>query len=166
MIASRPGRPRRRRRRSFEMSENPLRVIANIDGGARGNPGPAGAAVIIRDAEDGQVIHELGLFLGETTNNVAEYRSLLAALAAAETLGASEVQVVSDSELLVRQMTGRYRVRNAGLRELFEQANALVGEFGRVAFRHVPREQNKDADRLVNQAINLKRNIGDAAETP
>jgi probable phosphoglycerate mutase len=136
-----------------------LRVTLNIDGGARGNPGPAGAAFVIRAADDGAVLRQRGIFLGRQTNNVAEYRALLAGLEAAAELGASQVEVVSDSELLVRQMNGRYRVRNEDLKKLFDEALALQGKFSACTYRHVRREQNAPADRLVNQAINLKRNV-------
>ena len=136
-----------------------MRVTLNIDGGARGNPGPAAAAFVIRAAGDGAVLRQRGIFLGRQTNNVAEYRALLAGLEAAAELGASEVEVVSDSELLVRQMNGRYRVRNEDLKKLFDEAIALQGKFGACTYRHVRREQNAPADRLVNQAINLKRNV-------
>ena len=105
------------------------------------------------------VVYEAGLFLGQATNNVAEYQALLAGLKAASALGTQEVTVRSDSELLVRQMNGQYRVRNAGLKVLFEQAGALVGRFRRFDIEHVPRARNAHADRLVNQAINLKRNV-------
>jgi len=141
----------------------PLRVKVNIDGGARGNPGPAAAGVVIRSADDGTVLHEAGIFLGRATNNVAEYSSLVEALKAAARLGADEAEVLSDSELLVKQMSGDYRVRNDGLKPLFAQAQELAGGFKRFSLRHVNREQNKQADRLVRQAINLKRNIEDAA---
>lgn len=136
-----------------------MRVTLNIDGGARGNPGPAAAAFVIRAAGDGAVLRQRGIFLGKQTNNVAEYRALLAGLEAAAELGASEVEVVSDSELLVRQMNGRYRVRNEDLKKLFDEALALQGKFSACTYRHVRREQNAPPDRLVNQAINLKRNV-------
>jgi len=135
--------------------------IVHIDGGARGNPGPAGAGVVIR-AEDGTSLFEGGLFLGRATNNVAEYRALLAGLERARALGAETVEVRSDSELLVRQMQGRYRVRNEALRELFDEAAALCRCFERVRFTHVRRQQNTEADRLANQAMDLKRDVEDA----
>ncbi|MDY6913712.1 MAG: ribonuclease HI family protein [Planctomycetota bacterium] len=144
------------------MSNEALRLIANIDGGARGNPGPAGAGVVLRDAADGAVVYQAGLYLGKATNNVAEYRALLAACKTAGDFNAAEVEVFSDSELLVRQMNGEYRVKNAGLKPLFEEALRLAGVFGRFTVRHVRREDNKDADQLANQAINLRRNVEDA----
>jgi probable phosphoglycerate mutase len=141
-----------------------LRVIVNIDGGAKGNPGPAAAGVVIRDAADNQVIYEAGLFLGVATNNVAEYRGLLAGLETAAKLGAGEVEVISDSELLVHQMNGVYRVKNAGLKPLHEQAQTLRTKFSRCTIRHVRREYNECADRLVNLAVRRKRNVEGAAE--
>jgi ribonuclease HI len=138
-----------------------LRVTLNIDGGSRGNPGPAAAGAVLRDAEDGQVLHAEGVFLGEATNNVAEYRGLLAGLRAAVKLGAAEVDVLSDSELLVRQMLGQYRVRNAGLIPLFSEAKTLSREFRKCTFRHVRREFNTEADGLVNRALDLRANVDD-----
>jgi len=129
-----------------------------IDGGARGNPGPAAAGVVICD-DDRAVLHEAGIFLGRATNNVAEYQALLAGLKAAARLGAADVTIVSDSELLVRQMNGQYRVKSEHLRPLHEEAQAMARGFRRCAFRHVRREDNTHADRLVNEAINLRRNI-------
>lgn len=146
------------------MTGKPLRLIVHVDGGARGNPGPAAAGLVVSCADDGTVLREAGIFLGETTNNVAEYRALLAGLAAAAELGAQELEVRSDSQLLVRQMTGQYRVKNANLKELFQQAQELEGRLANCAYRHVPRKENERADRLVNRAINLKRNVEDAAE--
>jgi len=139
--------------------KSPLRLRVHIDGGARGNPGPAAAAFVVRDASDGVVIHEKGLYLGRATNNVAEYRGLLAALDYALAVGADEVEVLSDSQLLVKQMNGQYRVKSEGLKPLHEKALALCGRFASCTFRHVPRRENPDADRLVNRAINLKRNV-------
>jgi len=142
----------------------PFRVTVYIDGGARGNPGPAGAGVFVRGADDGEALYEGGLFLGRATNNVAEYSGLLAGLEAAVALGAEEVEVVSDSQLLVRQMTGEYRVKNEGLKPLYRKACRLAERFRTCAFRHVRREQNTYADRLVNLAIDQRRNVADAAK--
>jgi len=138
-------------------------VLIHIDGGARGNPGPAAAGVVIRSADDQTVLFEGGFFLGSTTNNVAEYHALLRGLRQALKLGADGVEVRSDSELLVRQMTGRYRVRNHVLRELFDRATELCRGFRRCSFQHVPRASNRAADELVNRAINMKRDVRDAA---
>jgi ribonuclease HI len=127
-------------------------IVAYIDGGARGNPGPAGYGVRIED-EIGGVITELNGFLGSATNNVAEYNGLLAALRYARDHGHRKVRIKSDSELLVKQMRGEYRVKNAGLQPLYQQAQALAGAFERIVYEHVRREQNKDADRLANLAM-------------
>jgi ribonuclease HI len=140
-----------------------LHLTIHIDGGSRGNPGPAAAGIVL-SADDGTVLHEAGIYLGKATNNVAEYSGLIAALKAATKLGAKQVDVFSDSELIVRQMNGQYRVKDAGLRPLFEQASALSGGFKRCNLQHVPRERNTQADELVNRALNLKRNVGDAEE--
>jgi probable phosphoglycerate mutase len=135
--------------------DSPLRrggaATANIDGGSRGNPGPAGYGVRIEQA-DGTVI-ELKESLGIATNNVAEYNGLLAALRWAAEHGATPFHVRSDSELLVKQMKGVYRVKNPGLQPLFEEARDLARRVGRVTFEHVRREYNKDADRLANEAM-------------
>jgi len=124
-------------------------ITANIDGGARGNPGPAGYGAIIRDA-DGTVLDELHGALGVATNNIAEYNGLLAALRWAKEHGHSEVHIKADSLLLVEQMRGNYKVKNAGLQPLHAKARLLAYEIGRVSFEHVRRELNKDADRLSN----------------
>jgi len=145
------------------MTRKGLVVTMHIDGGARGNPGPAAAGVVLRDAADGQVVHEAGHFLGRATNNVAEYSALVAGLEAAGRLGADEVQVFSDSELLVRQMNGQYRVKNAALQALYGRASRLCEGFRRCTFQHVRREQNDRADRLVNQAIQQRRDVQGAA---
>ena len=136
------------------MKPGPL--TAYTDGAARGNPGPAGAGVQILDA-GGSCVAEVVRYLGEATNNVAEYSALILALERAIELGASELEVRSDSELMVRQMTGRYRVKNEGLKPLFERARTLAGKLERVAYVHVRREANREADRLANQAIDQAR---------
>ncbi len=141
------------------MSRKPLRVKIYIDGGARGNPGPGGAGVVISTADDNTVIHESGIFLGRVTNNSAEYRALLAGMEAAADLGAAEAEIFSDSELLVRQMTGKYRVKNERLQVLHEKARQLQSRFAKCEYNHIRREKNKHADKLVNHAINLKCNI-------
>ncbi len=126
-------------------------ATANVDGGSRGNPGPAGYGVRI-EREDGTIV-ELKESLGVATNNVAEYNGLLAALRWAAANGVASLHIRSDSELLVKQMRGEYRVKNPGLQPLFEEARALVRTIGRVRFEHVRREFNKDADRLANEAM-------------
>jgi len=147
------------------MDRETLRVTVHIDGGARGNPGPAGAGVVVTDPDSKTVLREAGWFLGRATNNVAEYRALLAGLKAAAALGATEVEVLSDSELIVRQMNGQYRVRNAGLQPLYGSAQELAAGFKRCSFSHIRREHNRQADRLVNQAITQRRNVEDAEAT-
>jgi ribonuclease HI len=126
--------------------------IANIDGASRGNPGPAAYAVVIRDPA-GQVVLELAKRLGLETNNVAEYYALLAALDYATSQGISALRIRSDSELLVRQMQGRYKVKSADLKPLYERASKLVRQLAYFAIEHVPREQNRDADALANVAL-------------
>lgn len=124
-------------------------TTAFIDGGARGNPGPAGYGCLIVDA-DGRTLAELHGALGTATNNVAEYNGLLAALGWAADHGHTRVHVKSDSLLLVEQMKGNYRVKNEGLIPLYRQARHLVARVGTVTFEHIPRERNREADRLSN----------------
>jgi probable phosphoglycerate mutase len=124
-------------------------IRAYIDGGARGNPGPAGYGVRIEN-ENGELLQELFGGLGIGTNNVAEYNGLLAALKWAVDHGHEEVQIRADSELLVKQMRGEYRVKHPGLQPLAARARLLASQLRRVTFQHVRREQNKDADRLSN----------------
>jgi probable phosphoglycerate mutase len=124
-------------------------ITAYIDGGARGNPGPAGYGVYI-EGPDGAALAELHGGLGIATNNIAEYNGLLAALGWAAEHGHRKVHIRADSELLVKQMRGEYRVKNEGLKPLFLQARALIRSIGDVTFEHVRREMNKEADRLSN----------------
>ena len=126
-------------------------AIAHIDGGSRGNPGPAGYGVHIERA-DGTIV-ELKEQVGVTTNNVAEYRGLLAALSWAASQGIAKLHVRSDSLLLVKQMRGEYKVKHAGLRPLWQEARDLARQIREVQFEHVRRELNKDADRLANEAM-------------
>ena len=133
------------------MSAEP-EVVAYIDGGARGNPGPAGYGVRI-EAPDGTLIEEFGDSIGVATNNVAEYRALIAALEWGHARGHKSLHVRSDSLLLVQQMRGVYKVKNEGLKPLHGRARLLAHRIGRVTFEHVPREQNGDADRLANLAL-------------
>ncbi|MGZ8867781.1 MAG: ribonuclease HI family protein [Thermoanaerobaculia bacterium] len=128
-----------------------LKVTAFVDGASRGNPGPAGYGVYMR-TESGEII-EISGFLGKTTNNVAEYEGLLEALRTATDEGATELDVISDSELLVKQMLGVYRVKHPNLRPLFEQAKLMARRFRRFSIRHTLRAGNKDADRLANVAV-------------
>ena len=122
------------------------------DGGARGNPGPAAFGYVLED-EDGTVLDARGQAIGVATNNVAEYSGLVAGLMKAAELDVEELEVVSDSELMVRQMTGAYRVKNEGLKPLFLKASGLARGIGKVSYRAVRREHNKLADRLVNEAL-------------
>ena len=133
----------------FSSLSESTRVCAWIDGGARGNPGPAGYGAHIEDA-DGNVLAELYGPLGIATNNVAEYNGLLAALRWASEHGYRNVHVRADSELLVKQMRGEYKIKNEGLKPLAAQARLLIIQFDAVQFEHVPREQNKKADKLSN----------------
>ena len=126
-------------------------ALANVDGGSRGNPGPAGYGVRI-ERDDGEVV-ELKEALGTATNNVAEYRGLIGALTWAVQQGVTKLRIRSDSELLVKQMRGEYRVKNPGLQPLYEEARSLARQIGHVTFEHVRREFNKDADRLANEAM-------------
>jgi ribonuclease HI len=131
-----------------------MAIVAYIDGGARGNPGPAGYGVRIED-EQGTLVTEFHGFIGNSTNNVAEYNALLAALRYATENGHRNLRVKSDSELLVKQMRGEYRVKNPGLQVLHQQARVIAANLERVAYEHVRREQNKDADRLANIAMDM-----------
>jgi len=130
-----------------------LHVVVEADGGSRGNPGPAGYGAVVLDAESGAVLVERGDYLGTTTNNVAEYNGLLAGLRAAAELGARRVYVRMDSKLVVEQMSGRWQVKNPGMRELAREAAALRAAFDEITFTWIPREQNKRADRLANEAM-------------
>jgi ribonuclease HI len=129
-----------------------VKATLYTDGGSRGNPGPAAFAYVL-ETDDGMVLAEHGETIGVATNNVAEYRGLVAGLAKAVELAIPEVEVVSDSELLVKQMQGEYKVKNEALRELSLQATRLARQLDKVEYRHVRREANELADRLVNEAL-------------
>jgi ribonuclease HI len=124
----------------------------NVDGGSRGNPGPAAVAAVVADPH-GEVIHERNAYIGEATNNVAEYRAVLLGLEAARELGAREVEVINDSELVARQIGGEYKVKHAGLKPLFLDTMRALREFDRWSVRSVRRESNERADELVNEAL-------------
>lgn len=130
-----------------------VRVVIEADGGSRGNPGPAGFGCVVFSADHTTVLAEHKQFIGETTNNVAEYRGLIAGLEQARRLGASEVAVSMDSKLVVEQMSGRWKVKNPGMAELNQQARALASTFDAVTFSWIPRESNAHADRLANEAM-------------
>jgi ribonuclease HI len=129
-----------------------MKLIAHVDGGARGNPGPAAAACVI-STPAGEVLDEQAQLLGTATNNVAEYRALLLGLARARELGASEIEVVGDSELIAKQVQGLYKVRHEAMRPLYLEAMKAFREFEQWSIRTVPRAQNADADALVNAAL-------------
>jgi ribonuclease HI len=134
------------------VASGPEHVVVHVDGGARGNPGPAAVAAVV-SAPDGAVLEEAAEYIGEATNNVAEYRALLLGLDLARRLGAREVAVVNDSELVARQIGGQYKVKHAGLRPFYEQAVEELRGFDRWSVRNVPRAENERADELVNRAL-------------
>ena len=141
-----------------------LRVIVEADGGSRGNPGPAGYGAVVKEAATGEILLERWGSLGTTTNNVAEYTGLIEGLRAAAELKASHVDVRMDSKLVVEQMSGRWQIKNPGLRPLAAQAAVLVGQFEGVTFDWIPRERNKDADALANRAMD--EGTGKAPRSP
>jgi ribonuclease HI len=129
-----------------------VRVVVHVDGGSRGNPGPAAAAAVI-STPDGEVLDEASTVLGRATNNVAEYRGLLLGLERARALGATEVDVINDSELVARQISGAYKVKHPDMRPLYLEAMEALRGFERWTVRSVPRAENAEADALVNQAL-------------
>jgi len=129
-----------------------MKFYINSDGGARGNPGPAAAGIVIKD-EKGKTIAEFGEYLGEQTNNFAEYSALIAGLKRAKTLGATEVECVLDSELVTKQMRGEYKVREPNLQKLFVQAYNAASAFKKTFYRHTLRHNNTEADRIVNKIL-------------
>jgi phosphoribosylglycinamide formyltransferase-1 len=137
----------------------PEKIIAFIDGGSRGNPGPAAAAFVLKDSS-GKKLEAKAFFLGRATNNVAEYTALVKALEAAAKFGSGPISIFSDSELLVRQINGRYKVKSEQIRPLYQQAVDLLGKFKSWKIQHVTRDKNEQADDLVNQALDAERDIG------
>lgn len=129
-----------------------LKATLHTDGGARGNPGPSGIGIVLAD-ENGEIIGELARGIGETTNNVAEYTALITGLELALSKGVTDISVSVDSELLVRQISGEWKIRNERLRALAVKARALLGRFHSSDLQHVPREMNAGADRLANQGM-------------
>lgn len=129
-----------------------MRVVVHVDGGSRGNPGPAAAAAVVATPE-GELLDEAAVTLGRATNNVAEYRGLLLGIERARALGATEAEFVNDSELIAHQVNGRYKVKHADMKPLHAQALEALGAFERWSLRPVRREHNADADALVNQAL-------------
>jgi len=140
-------------------------LTLQFDGGSRGNPGPAGIGVVLR-AQDGTPLVTLGRYIGRATNNVAEYRALITGLEKARELGAKKLLIRGDSELIVRQMTGAYRVKNPDLKELYEQAQHLLHQFDEARIEHNYRDKNTLADRLANLAMDRKSDVMDADEGP
>lgn len=138
-------------------------ITLQFDGGSRGNPGPAGIGVVLR-AADGTPLVTLGRFIGRATNNVAEYKALITALEQAKQLGAKRVKVLGDSELIVKQMRGEYRVKNPDLRVLYEEAQDLFNDFDVATIDHNYREDNSLADKLANMAMDRKADVTDAAD--
>lgn len=138
-----------------------MKLVVHVDGGARGNPGPAAVGAVL-STPGGEVLDEAAATIGEATNNVAEYRGLLLGLERARALGATEVEVINDSELIARQLDGSYRVKHAGLRLLHAQAHEALAGFRRWSIRSVPRERNARADALVNAALDGEP-VGDGA---
>jgi ribonuclease HI len=156
-------------RHLFEPRENPPDhyLIAHSDGGARGNPGPAGYGVVIKD-QSGRKLAALSEYLGHQTNNFAEYQGLIAALEYALKHGPKALKVISDSELLVRQIKGIYKVKNAALKDLHARAKELIGQLDWFSIGHAPREHNQEADRLANDAMDkgTGRVAGGAGDSP
>lgn len=127
-------------------------AIIYSDGAARGNPGPAGAGAVVSDP-DGKVLAEVCKYLGETTNNQAEYEAMILAIEKARDLGATRITIYADSELVVKQLRGEYKVKNEGLKPLFQRAFGLLRHFGSFSVNYIPREKNRRADQLANLAI-------------
>lgn len=128
-----------------------MKLIVNVDGGARGNPGPAAIGIVVRD-ESGEVLRDLGETIGKATNNVAEYKALIRGIEIARELGADELELRGDSELVVKQMLGKYKVKHPDMKPLHAAAQELLAGTG-WSIKHVRREQNAEADALVNQAL-------------
>lgn len=140
------------------------RATLRSDGGARGNPGPAGAGFVIE--VDGSIVCRGGRFLGSTTNNIAEYEALIWGLENVHALGHSQVDVYADSELMVKQLNGVYKVKNEGLKPLHRRARTLLAEFASHTVNHVRREQNAAADDMANEAMDKRETVGDPACEP
>jgi ribonuclease HI len=132
-----------------------VKVVVHVDGGARGNPGPAAAGAVV-STPDGDVLDEATEYIGRATNNVAEYRGLLLGLARARALGATEVEIVNDAELIAKQVSGQYKVKHADMKPLHAASMEALGRFERWSIRSVPRARNAHADALVNQALDAR----------
>ncbi|MCX7918443.1 MAG: ribonuclease HI family protein [bacterium] len=139
-------------------SSNRQSAILYIDGASRGNPGDAGIGILLTDTQ-GNELGRMAKYIGKTTNNVAEYTALIEGLQLAQTLGIEELQIISDSELLVRQLSGKYNIKQPHLKQLYHQVKQLSTQFRKTTVNHVPREKNRDADRLANEAIDEKNNL-------
>ncbi len=142
------------------MPEQKEQITAYVDGGSRGNPGPAAASFILT-GPGGNQLQAKALFIGQTTNNVAEYTAIVKALEAAKQIGTKRLMIFSDSELLVKQVNGQYKVKSEQIRPLYQQTISLINEFEDCKVKHITRDKNKKADELVNQALNLQQNIED-----
>lgn len=136
-----------------------IKAVLNTDGGARGNPGPAGIGFALRVSDE--IVCHGGWYVGETTNNLAEYQALIWGLENAIEFGVGEIIVRADSELMVKQLLGQYRVKNEGIRPLHARANDLLGRFSLVTIQHVRRAFNKDADQYANEAMDARMGVGD-----
>lgn len=133
-----------------------MELILYFDGASRGNPGPAAAGIVLTD-QTGTVLAEIGEYIGETTNNVAEYKALLKGLEQAKNLNASTLTIYGDSQLVIQQMNGSYQVKHPNLLPLYNQAKSMVGAFDKVLLIHIPRQKNTRADQLANEALDLSR---------
>jgi ribonuclease HI len=133
-----------------------MKLVINTDGLSKNNPGQAAIGAVLKDST-GKVVSRISKSIGIASNNVAEYRAIITALDAARKLGADEIELRSDSELVVKQLNGRYKVKSTDLRPLYLDSARLLNGFKKVALIHIPREQNKEADRLANQALKVKR---------
>jgi ribonuclease HI len=133
-------------------------LILEFDGGSRGNPGPAGIGAVVR-AADGTALVTLGRFIGVATNNVAEYKALIAALREAKSLGAKKVTIRGDSQLVIRQMLGQYRVKHPGIKPLYAEARSLADQFEQAVFTHNLRHKNELADKLANLAMDRRAEV-------
>lgn len=140
------------------MTETTKHIIAYTDGGSRGNPGPAAAAFLLKD-ENKKNILEKAIYLGEKTNNFAEYTAVIEALKDAKKFNAEEIKLFTDSELLVKQVTGKYKVKSEQIMPLFQKVIELINDYKSCEIKHITRDKNKEADSLVNQALNLRKNI-------
>lgn len=136
-----------------------MNLTIHTDGGARGNPGPAGIAVVLKDRDTGRAVHEAGYYVGRATNNVAEYLALIRGLELAQTYHATSVSIHMDSELIVKQITGEYRVKSPDMQQLHQQAQMLMLRFDTWQIKHIYREQNKRADELVNLVLDAKADV-------